>query len=147
VADFEIVRHTPLSAAQAWTRLTHWERHSDFIPLTTIRLTGVIRGDVGATFVARTTLGPLHFDDPMELTKWQPPVDDEPGVCEITKRGSVVTGWAVLTVSADDDGATIRWQEDAGFRAAGNLLNWPNRLAGRRVFGKLVDGLLDDTHH
>ena len=50
-------------------------------------LTGVIRGDVGATFVARTALGPLHFDDPMEVTQWRPPTDDEPGVCTIAKRG------------------------------------------------------------
>ena len=56
-----------------------------------------------------------------------------------------MTGWAVLTVSPDADGATIHWREDAGFRAAGNLLDWPNRVAGRRVFGKLVDRLLDDT--
>jgi hypothetical protein len=146
VAEFEIVRRTPLSAIEAWNRLTDWERHGEFIPFTTVTLTGLIRSDVGATFVGRTALGPLHFDDPMEVTEWRPPDGAEPGVCRVVKRGKVITGWAELTVSPDGDGATVLWREDAGFRAAGNLLNWPNRIAGRRMFAKLVDGLLDGAH-
>lgn len=144
MADFEIIRRTHLPATEAWERLTDWERHGAFIPFTTVTLTGLIRRDVGESFVGRTSLGPLHFDDPMEVTHWQPPEGDEPGVCRIVKRGQVIIGWAVLTVSPDENGTTVLWQEDAGFRAAGSLLNWPNRIAGRHLFTKLVDGLLDD---
>lgn len=142
---FEVIRYTPLSVVEAWARLTDWERHGEFIPLTSVTMTGTIRDDVGAAFVARTGVGPLQFDDPMEVTHWQPPLDNRPGVCRISKRGSVVTGWAELTVSPHGDGAAITWQEDASFRVVGRLLDWPNRVAGRRVFGKLVDGLLHDS--
>jgi hypothetical protein len=144
VAQFEVVRHTHLDPEDAWARLTDWERHGQFIPFTTVTLTGIIREAVGAGFVARTRLGPLHFDDPMDVTVWQPPERLAPGVCEIVKRGRVVTGWARLTVTPAQDGSVVDWVEDAKFRLAGPLLNLPKRVAGRRVFGRLVDGLLSD---
>jgi hypothetical protein len=142
VAAFEVIRHTQLDAEVAWSRLTDWERHGDFIPFTKVALTGVIRDDVGAGFVARTGIGPFHFDDPMDITVWQPPLWERPGLCEIHKRGRVVVGWAILTVAKTDEGAMISWQEDARFRLAGPLLDVPNRIVGERIFGRLVDGLL-----
>ena len=110
-------------------------------------MTGIIRDDVGATFVGRTSIGPLHFDDPMEVTQWRPPIDDEPGVCRIVKRGTVVTGWAVLTVSPDRDGATIRWQRGRRLpRRRQACSTGPTGSPAAGSSRKLVDGLLDDTH-
>lgn len=145
MSEFEVVRRTELSPEEAWRRLTDWERHGAFIPFTKVALTGVIRDDVGAGFVARTGIGPLHFDDPMDVTVWQPPLYERPGVCEIHKRGRVVVGWAVLTVTKVDDGSIISWHENARFRLAGSLLDIPNRIAGRWVFGRVVDGMLADA--
>jgi hypothetical protein len=144
VSSFEVVRHTHLSPQDAFARLTDWARHAEFLPFTTIRLAGLIRDDVGARFVARTALGPFHFDDPMEVSYWQPPTDDEPGVCRVVKHGKVVLGSAVLTVTPSREGCVVRWQEDAQVRGPGRLLAWPSRVAGMRVFGRLVDGLLRD---
>jgi hypothetical protein len=132
--------------------LTDWRRHGDFIPFTQVLVTG--NGDAGrvndghgpgGTFVARTTLGPFHFDDPMEVTYWQPP-GDGPGVCRLVKTGRVVTGWAVLTVTPTTTGCTVCWREDAAVRFTGPLLSWPTKIAATRVFGRLVDRLLASGH-
>ena len=142
MTGFDVVRTSLLSAEEAWSLLTDWERHGRFIPFTTVRLTASPAAGVGSGFVARTSLGPLGFDDPMEVTVWRPPVEAVPGVCRITKRGSGVTGWAQLTVASTPDGALVHWHEEARFRAAGQLLDWPTRVIGGLAFGRLIDGLL-----
>jgi hypothetical protein len=144
VASFEVVRHTHLGADEAFARLTDWPRHGQFIPLTTIQLVGLIREDVGARFVARTSLGPFHFDDPMEVTYWQQPAEGSPGVCRVDKRGRVVLGSTVITVTPSREGSVVHWQEDATIRLLGPVASWPNRVAGRRIFGRVLDGLLTD---
>jgi hypothetical protein len=148
VALFEVQRDSVLPASQAWGRLTDWRRHGDFIPFTEVLVTtsgpAKTRDDgreTGAMFVARTSLGPLHFDDPMEVTYWQPP-DDGPGMCRLVKTGRVVTGWAVLTVTPSATGCSIAWREDAAVRFTGPLLSLPTKIAATRVFGRLVDHLL-----
>lgn len=142
MATFEVVRHTNLGVDDVWRRLTDWERHGEFIPLTSVRLTGVIRDEVGASFVARTAVGPLHFDDVMEVTAWLPPINGGEGFCRIDKRGRLVLGWAELTLTPSAEGTTIRWVEEARFRYAGPIGDAVNRATGPRVFGRLVDGLL-----
>ncbi|MDQ3485505.1 MAG: SRPBCC family protein [Actinomycetota bacterium] len=143
-ARIEVVRRTTLSAGQAWERLTAWERHGEFLPLTKVHVDADRRGEVGACFVARTSLGRLGFDDPMEVTSWRPPGAATPGLVRIVKRGRVVVGWAVLTVTPVGPGALVEWTEHARFRAAGPFLDGPTRVVGRRVFGRLVEGLLAD---
>jgi polyketide cyclase/dehydrase/lipid transport protein len=150
VALFEVHRDSALTAPQAWARLTDWRRHGDFIPFTEVAVTGSAPhppgtegAGRGATFVARTSIGPLHFDDPMEVTHWRPPVDGD-GICRLVKTGRVVTGWAVLTVTPTPTGCSITWKEDAAVRFTGTLLGWPTRLIAAKVFGRLVDNLLKE---
>ncbi len=141
---FEISRSTSLSAVQAWDRLTDWERHSAAIPLTSVtRWPGSATG-VGSGFTGRTSLGPVGFDDPMEVTFWQPPEGDRPGVCRIVKHGRVVVGWAVLVVTPEGSGSTVTWREEADIRFGGALLRRPNAIVGKAVFSRLVDHLLSD---
>ncbi len=141
---FEISRHTSLPALEAWERLTDWERHTALIPLTTVtRLPGPAAG-AGSGFNARTSLGRVGFDDPMEVTFWRPPAGDAPGVCRIVKHGRVVVGWAVLTVTPQASGSTVTWQEEADVRLGGPLLRRPNAIVGKAVFSRLVDRLLAD---
>jgi hypothetical protein len=149
VAVFEVHRDSALSAPEAWARLTDWRRHGDFIPLTDVLVSGTPDATasspgsgVGAVFVARTSLGPLHFDDPMEVTYWRPPVDG-PGACRLVKTGRVVHGWAVLTVTPTSSGCSVSWTEDAAVRYTGVLLGWPTKVAAGFVFGRLVDKLLE----
>lgn len=145
---FEVERHTTLSALDTWDRLTDWERHSSLIPFTAVtRCPGPPIG-VGSRFNARTSLGPVGFDDPMEVTFWRPPSGPDAGVCRLVKRGRVVFGWAVLTViplaEASDPGSTVSWREQADVRLVGPLLTKPTAVVGKVVFSRLVDHLLSD---
>jgi hypothetical protein len=148
MAVFEVRRDSRLSASQAWARLTDWRRHGEFTPLTRVLLgPGGTDGQppgagVGTAFIARTSLGPLRFDDPMEVTYWRPP-NDGPGVCRLVKTGRVVQGWAVLTVSPTPTGSAVSWREEAAVRFTEPLLSWPTKIAAGWVFGRLVDKLLE----
>ncbi|WP_432072291.1 SRPBCC family protein [Streptomyces wuyuanensis] len=142
---FRVVRTTSLSPGEAWRRLTDWPAHAAQVPLT--RISVVTDGPVGegTLFVARTGVGPAHFDDPMEVVRWEPPAAGRPGHCRLEKRGRVVLGWAEIEVRKSPAGTVVTWTEDLRVRrlpdAAGPVL----ARAGRRVFGRAVDGLLGRT--
>jgi len=140
VARFDVRRETSLPAEVAWGRLTDWERHGRFIPLTTVTRSG---HGVGSTLTARTALGPFGFDDIMDVTAWEPPSGDLPGRCRIVKRGKVVAGWAEFVVTPTPSGSVVHWLEDASIRHTGRVLDLPSRLMSRVIFGRLVAGLLD----
>ncbi len=96
----------------AFDRVTDWEAHTRWVPLTTVRLT---RGDggVGSRFTGRSGLGPLAFDDPMEVLTRTPPDGDREGRCAVVKLGSVVTGRAEVVVRAlPAGGSRVEWTED-----------------------------------
>jgi hypothetical protein len=114
---------------QVWRRITDWPVHGRWIPLTTVRITSAGANAVGSTFVGRTGLGPIGFDDPMEIVAWSPPVAAGPGYCRVRKNGRVVLGWADFEVRAKnrpdgggssdgdselagDAGSTVRWTEE-----------------------------------
>lgn len=127
---FEVVRQVPLTPDVAFSRLTDWERHGDAVPFTRIR-----PADDG--FVARTALGPLGFDDPMEVVHWDPPRS-----CRVEKRGRVVTGWAELEVEPLPDGCRVTWRELAHWWGVPGVLGPVEEAAGRLLFGRVVDRLL-----
>lgn len=130
MALFEIVREVSLTPDESWRRLTDWEQHGRFVPLTRIT-----RTDDG--FVARTGLGPLGFDDPMEIVEWQ-----EPAFCRLEKRGRRVTGWAELCVERYGDGSRITWREDIRVRGVPRALDGLTRVTSTRLFSRVIDGLL-----
>ncbi|SDM45690.1 SRPBCC family protein [Streptomyces wuyuanensis] len=142
---FRVVRTTPLPAGEAWRRLTDWPAHAAQVPLTRISVVTDGPGGEGTLFVARTGVGPAHFDDPMEIVRWEPPAAGRPGHCRLEKRGRVVLGWAEIEVRESPAGTVVTWTEDLRVRglpdAAGPVL----ARAGRRVFGRAVDGLLGRT--
>jgi len=132
VVLFQIVREVPLAPSEAWERLTDWDQHSQFVPLTTI-----VRTPRG--FVARTGIGPVGFVDPMEIVQWQ-----APSFCRLQKRGRVVTGWAELTVEPSAAGSRVTWLEDIHIRGTTRFLAGPTRFAATKVFSRVIDGLLAD---
>jgi carbon monoxide dehydrogenase subunit G len=101
---------------QVWQRITDWPEHGRWIPLTTVRVTSARADGVGATFVGRTALGPLGFDDPMEIIEWSPPIAGAHGHCRVRKFGRVVLGWAAFDVRANPhavgSGSILEWSED-----------------------------------
>lgn len=126
----EIVREVSLPPEETWRRLTDWSAHASHVPLTTIRPT-----ETG--FIARTGLGPLGFDDPMEIVVWQPPTS-----CRLEKRGRVMTGWAEIDVAVTPAGSRAVWREEIHPRGLPRVADPLVRWSARRLFGRVIDQLL-----
>jgi hypothetical protein len=135
---FTVTTQTPLPPAQAWARLVDWSRHAAHVPFTTISVEPGAPG-VGATFTARTALGRVGFDDPMEVVEWDPP-----HFCRIEKRGRAMLGMADFSVDAAVAGSRETWREEP---VPARLPRYARPLAdaaGRRLFTRVLRGLLND---
>ncbi|WP_327238020.1 SRPBCC family protein [Streptomyces sp. NBC_01317] len=141
---FRIDRTTPLAAGEAWRRLTDWPAHADQVPLTTISVSTPGPTRVGTVFVARSALGAVGFDDPMEVVLWEPPVAGAPGRCRLEKRGTVMVGWAEIRVRAEGTGSSVSWEEDLSPRRLPRSFGPLTARTGQLVFGRAVDRLLRD---
>lgn len=150
---FTLERRSSLPADRTWRRLTDWPRHADVVPLTRVTVRTPPPTGEGTVFVARSGIGPLAFDDPMEVAVWQPPEGAAAGVCRLVKHGSFVTGWAEIEVrpyggdGGDGGGAgasRVLWREDLRVRWLPGVFDRPLGWLARRMFGRAVDGLLKD---
>ncbi|MET8545971.1 SRPBCC family protein [Kitasatospora sp. NPDC004799] len=142
MARFVLIRRTPLPPVECWERLTDWPRHGDRVPLTRV---SAVRGDgreVGDVVLARTGLGPLGFDDPMELGDMVAPGPGRDGRCLLLKRGRPVRGWAELRVRAVGGGSAAVWTEELTVTSLPRLLDPVLAGAGRLAFGRVLDDLL-----
>jgi hypothetical protein len=113
VARFTAVVRMPAPAARTWELLTDWPAHGRWVPLTVVRvLTPQGRG-VGARFNSRTGLGPLGFDDPMEIVEWRERAAGRAGRVRLVKQGQLVLGGAEIEVEdIPGGGSVVRWTED-----------------------------------
>ncbi|GGW50022.1 SRPBCC family protein [Streptomyces caelestis] len=136
-------RTVPLPLDEAWRRITLWPRHGEVVPLTAVRVDPPGPTRVGTVVVARSGAGALAFDDPMEVTVWQPPENGAPGMCRLEKRGRVVLGWAELEVRPGPGGRTrVVWREEIRLRLLPSLFDGVLRRSARYVFGRALNRLL-----
>ncbi|MFF4396467.1 SRPBCC family protein [Streptomyces sp. NPDC001480] len=143
MVNFLLERTAPLPIDEAWRRLTDWSRHADAVPLTRITVVTDPPTRQGTVVVARSGIGPLAFDDRMEVTVWRPPRDGEPGLCRLVKRGRVVLGWAELEVRPGPGGRTrVVWREELRVRRLPSAFDRPLAATARTVFGRAVNTLL-----
>ena len=143
MVNFLLERTAPLTLAEAWRRLTEWPRHGEVVPLTRVAVVTPPPTGEGTVVVARSGLGPLAFDDRMEVTVWRPPTDDEPGMCRLEKRGRVVQGWAEIEVRPGPGGRSrVVWREELGVRWLPGVFDPVLERAARFVFGRAVNRLL-----
>lgn len=158
MARFEVERRVHAAAAEVWERVTDWPAHGGRVPLT--RIVGVSdpATGVGAGFTARTGVGAVGFDDPMEVVAWSPPAPGRPvGRCRLVKRGRVVLGWAEIEVhgpqapprpggdAGPDAGrgpVRVVWREELGVRGVPRALDPLVARSARVVFARVLDGLL-----
>ncbi|GGY47153.1 SRPBCC family protein [Streptomyces omiyaensis] len=143
MSRFRVVRAVPLAPVEAWRLLTDWPAHGRQVPLTRTTVLTSGPGRAGTRFTARTGIGRLGFDDPMEVVRWEPPLGDRPGVCRLEKRGRVVRGWALIEVAPEGAGARVVWTEELTVRGVPRLFDGVLARAGRVVFGRALDGLLN----
>lgn len=138
-----IVHRTPLPAAEAWRRLTDWERHGAQVPLTRTTVLTAPPTRVGTRFTARTGVGRVTFDDPMEVVLWRPPVGGSPGLVRLVKHGRVVLGSAEIEVlPLPSGGCEVRWGEDVRVRGLGRPFDPVVAAAARLLFGRALVRLL-----
>ncbi|MFI8891250.1 SRPBCC family protein [Streptomyces paradoxus] len=143
MANFLLERTVPLPLDEAWRRITRWQRHGDAVPLTVVRVVPPGPTRQGTLVVARSGAGPLVFDDPMEVTVWQPPRDGATGLCRLEKRGRVVLGWAELEVRPGPGGRSrVVWREEIRIRFLPSLFDGVVRRSSRYVFGRALNRLL-----
>ncbi|GAA2894395.1 hypothetical protein GCM10011428_03910 [Streptomyces violaceus] len=139
MANILLERTVPLPLDEAWRRITEWRRHGEGVPLTRVGPVPSEPTRVGTLVVARSGVGPLSFDDPMEVTVWEPPEDGAPGMCRLEKRGSVVLGWAELEVRPGPGGRTrVVWREEIRIRLLPSLFDGVVRRSARYVFGRAL---------
>lgn len=142
MALFRIDRESSLPADEVWRRLTAWERHADVVPLTRVSVRTPPPSGEGTVFVARTGIGPVGFDDVMEVVTWRPAAGGG-GLCRLEKRGSFVTGWAEIEVSPGAlAGSTVAWREELRVRWLPRAFDRVLVMAARWMFGRAVDGLV-----
>ncbi|WP_329276009.1 SRPBCC family protein [Streptomyces sp. NBC_00691] len=140
---FRVVRTVSPAPDEVWRRLTDWPAHGRQVPLTRTRVLTPGPNRAGTRFTARTGIGRLSFDDPMEVVVWEPPGADRPGVCRLEKSGRVVRGWALVEVTeAPGGGSRVVWTEELSVRGLPRVFDPVLRRAGRTLFGRAVDGLL-----
>ncbi|MEU5312725.1 SRPBCC family protein [Streptomyces sp. NPDC021562] len=143
MVNFLLQRTVPLPIDEAWRRLTEWPRHAGAIPLTRVTVLTDPPTHQGTVFVARSGLGPLSFDDPMEVTVWEPPREGGSGRCRLVKQGRVVLGWAELEVRPGPGGRTrVLWHEELRVRGLPSALDPLVRRTSRAVFGRTLNTLL-----
>ena len=119
------------SVEQTWRAVMDWSRQGEWIPATRVRATAGSGDAVGDRVVARTALGRLGFDDPMEIVRWEPP-----HVCEVRHLGRVVRGTGTFVVEPAGAGRSrFVWSEQ---------LTVPGGRAGELAFRltRPVTGLL-----
>lgn len=139
---FVLTQDSPLSPAAAWERITDWPAHGRYVPLTTMRVQPPGPSRVGTVFTARTALGPLGFDDPMEIMDWEPPAGGRPGRCRLEKRGRLIHGWAEITVAEHAGGSRTTWTEVARPRGLPRFADPVARFSARLLFGRVLRKLL-----
>ncbi|MEU0597817.1 SRPBCC family protein [Streptomyces sp. NPDC006393] len=143
MVDFFLERTAPLPLDEAWRRLTEWPRHADAVPLTRVSVLTPEPTGVGTRLRARSGIGPLAFDDVMEVTVWRPPADGEGGLCRLEKRGRVVLGWAEIEVLPGPGGRSrVVWRENLRVRFLPRALDGALESVARRMFGRAVNRLL-----
>lgn len=143
MAQILLTRDTGQSPQDAWARVTDWSRHTRFVPLTTGAVSTDGPAGVGTVWVARTALGPVGFDDPMQVVVWRPPNNGAPGVCRLEKQGRVVLGWAELTVEATGPGSRVRWREEISIAGLPRFTDPVTATAARLLFARVLRRILE----
>jgi hypothetical protein len=144
MAPFVVSHDTSLSPEAAWKRIVDWPRHARYVPLTTIEVTTPAPSGLHTIFNASTGIGRFRFDDPMEVVEWTPPQNGAAGHCRLEKRGTVMLGWAELTVEPRGTGSRATWSEAATPARLPRLADRASTATGRLLFGRVLRRLLDD---
>ncbi|MET9855955.1 SRPBCC family protein [Streptomyces sp. NPDC006450] len=138
-----IIRRTLLDTGEAWRRLTDWELHAAAVPLTRAIIETPPPTHTGTRFTMRTGVGSITFDDPMEVTLWQPPRGASAGLVRLVKHGRVVRGEAEIELRPSPaGGCEAEWREELRVRGLGRPFDPLVTAAARLLFTRALEALL-----
>jgi len=102
----------PTTPEEAWGVLMDWERQADWmLDADRVEVVSPHREGVGVRLKVRTRiLGIAAFDEPMEVTGWDPPRRLE------IRHGSLVVGLGVWQLEPVEGGTRFTWSEDVRLR-------------------------------
>lgn len=141
--SFTLIARAPVSATEAWERLLDLRRHTQAIVWTRIT-PDESPMHTGLRFVARTQLGPLGFDDIMEVRTADGPAKRKPGHLVIDKETLGLAGTVEVTVEQLATGVRVIWRQrldGGGITAllhplASVVVGGGYALALRRILGR-----------
>ena len=144
MVHFSVSIDTPRRADEAWDRVLDLRLHDRLIPFTRITSGKVPATELrtGSTFVARTGLGPVGFDDRMVVTDLTAPVGDSAGMAQIRKQGKVIRGSIELRVSPQPIGSRVEWDQEISVWGVPRALGWLTAQASRAAYGTALRRLL-----
>ncbi|CAM3117816.1 SRPBCC family protein [Saccharomonospora xinjiangensis] len=93
MSDLALSVEVAAPAGTTWLALTDWERQSEWILGTTVRVVSGNGRSVGSRLEAFTGVGGVGVTDAMEITNWEPPVR-----CTVRHLGKVVRGTGTFHV-------------------------------------------------
>jgi len=127
---------TRASVETAWTLVTDWPAQSRWIAFTRVFIVHHTDG-VGARFTGRTQVGPIGFDDRMEVMIWEPPAGAQRGYCKVRKLGPWIFGTAEIEVGSSNGGrdeTAVTWKETVRLRGVPPAFNPLVRAMGGILF-------------
>ena len=100
--------HINAPIENVFSALIDWQNQSKWIFATKVKAMKNDGKGIGGTILARTAIGPFGFNDPMTITKWQPPYR-----CDVLHTGCVVKGTGAFIVEAiSSDVSIFTWAEE-----------------------------------
>jgi hypothetical protein len=132
---FSLERTLEIEPAVAWSMLTDWGGHADWIPMTRVE---VDPADP-ARFTAWSGLGALALEDRMRATESE--FDGSTGRCLVEKLGPVLVGEAEFTVrpGPTPGTATVAWREEVGVPHLPRFLAPAAAAVGKVLFGQSLN--------
>lgn len=95
MSDVAVSVEVAAPAGTTWLALTDWERQSEWILGTDVRVVSGNGRSIGSRIEAFTGVGGFGVTDTMEITTWEPPVR-----CTVRHLGRVVRGTGAFHVQA-----------------------------------------------
>lgn len=130
---FEVRVRIPEPAHVVWRRLTDLDAHSAAIPLTRVTPVGE-HMEQGLRFVGETSLGPIHMNDRMLVTRADPPGMGQPGRLVVEKFGPVA-GIVDATVQQCATGTLVIWKQSLRPAWLPAFLRPAGALVARMAYG------------
>jgi Polyketide cyclase / dehydrase and lipid transport len=102
-----VSRQIDAPAERVWALVVDWERQSEWIPATTVRVLQGPHEGVGTRLEATTGAGPLRLADPMEVVEWDPP-----WLCVMRHEGRLLRGVGIFRTRPAAVGRCVfTWEE------------------------------------